>query len=187
MRWIPFVILAYLVLLAQTTLGQLLAFTVRSVGTVVPDMAAVLAVFVALYVRTSLDAMIAGWILGFFVDLLAGGPGGTVSAVGPMAIAYSLAGGLVFSLRDAFFRERASARLILTLIFCILAHVMWVTMQSILAMSIMTWGDYSRLLLQACLLGVYTSVIAPLLCVLFDRTRGLLISTPSGRSRRYYR
>ena len=185
MRWIPFIIMAYAVLLVQSTFGGLLAITFRSVGAVGPDMAAALAVFAALYVRSSLDAMIAGWVLGFFVDLLAGGPTGVLSPVGPMSMSYALASGVAFGLRDAFFRERPSARFMLTLVFCLIAHGTWVTVQTILASSVMTWGDYGRMLLQAGLLSAYSALLAPVLCVLFDRTRGLLIIAPSGRGRRY--
>ena len=37
MRWIPFLILAYVVVLAQTTLGRVLVFTTQAVGSIGPD------------------------------------------------------------------------------------------------------------------------------------------------------
>ncbi|MCK4277401.1 MAG: hypothetical protein KAX78_12855, partial [Phycisphaerae bacterium] len=76
MRWIPFVIFAYILILLQTTVAGLLVISPGAIGPVGPDLMAILAVFVALNVRRAADAMIAGWILGLALDLTAGGVGG---------------------------------------------------------------------------------------------------------------
>ena len=61
MRWIPFVILAYAIVLLQTTVGRVLVFSTVSAGTIGPDLTALLAVFIAFHVRGWADAMLAGW------------------------------------------------------------------------------------------------------------------------------
>ena len=59
MRWVPLAILAYLVLLAQTTVGRVLAFDWPAVGTIGPDLLAMVAVYGALHARLRADAMLA--------------------------------------------------------------------------------------------------------------------------------
>jgi len=181
MRWVPLAILAYLVLLAQTTVGRVLAFDWPAVGTIGPDLLAMVAVYGALHARLRADAMLAAWGLGLLVDLTTAGGPGTVTRVGPMAAGYVLAVWVVASLREAFFRERAGAQVLLAAVFCAVAHGLWVTAQSLLAMR---WADYGAMLLQAACLAAYTGLLMPLGHWALRRCHGLILSTPPERSRR---
>jgi rod shape-determining protein MreD len=178
MRWIPFLVLAYLTVVVQTSLGRLLAFGAGSAGTVQPDALAWAAVFVAMFARSSVDVMLSGWVLGLLADLTTG------AVVGVMPIAYALSAGAVFRVREAFFREKFSTKVMLTLVFCLLAHGMWVTGQSLLAWRAMTWGAYGRVLLQAALLSAYTAALAPAAHWLLGKAEPLLLGAPAGRGRR---
>ena len=160
MRWIFFLILAYIVVLFQTTFGRALIFNMPGVGTMGPDLAAILAVFVALRVKSGLDAMLAAWVLGLGVDLTMGGAAGAATVVGPMAVGYCLSAGLVYRVREAFFRERVLPQIVLVIAFCIVAHVFWIVCQSLLAAA--TWSGFAALLIQALGLALYTAVLTPL-------------------------
>jgi len=184
MRWIPLVILAWVMILLQTTVVQVLTFQRLAIGTVGPDLLACFAVFLALYVPRQIDVLLAAWVLGIMLDLAsAGGPGGA-SVVGPMAIAYVLAAMVVFSARDIFFRDRAFTRVVLTLVFCLIAHVFWVTLQSVLAWRREGWDQYGRMLLQAGALAAYSAAISAVLIPLLTRGRRWLIRVRSGREDR---
>ena len=178
MRWSVFFLLAYLTLVVQTSLVQWLTFSAGAAGTVQPDLLALTAAFIALFARAGLDAMLAAWALGLAADLT------TQAAVGVMPVTYALAAGAVFRLRDAFFRDRISTRLVLTLVFCLLAHPLWVTVQAALDWRHNTWGAYGLTLLQAVLLSAYTAVLAAPLQWLLAKAEPLLWSQPAGRSRR---
>jgi hypothetical protein len=184
MRWSVFLVLAYLTLAVQTTLVQWLRLDAGAAGTVQPDLLAVLAVFVALFARSSLDAMLSSMALGLAVDLTAG----EITrgfAVGVMPVAYALAAGAVYRLKEAFFRDRVSTRFALTLVFCLLAHPLWVTVQAALDWRRNTWGGLGLTLLQAVLLSLYTAVLAPALLWILARAEGLVWGgQPAGRGRR---
>lgn len=184
MYWIPFVILVYLVMLIQATVWGMLTFTGTAIGTIAPDLAAMVAVFIALNARRGSEVMIAGWVLGLAVDLTTAGGAGAATAVGPMAIGYALAVAAIYRVREAFFRERVLTQAFLAAMFCIVAHGLWVVVQCLLAYEVITWRDFGRLLLQAAALAAYTGALMPLVNVLLGWTRPLLISTPAGRSRR---
>ncbi len=187
MRWIPFILIAYMVVLLQTSVTGLLMFSAGSIGSVGPDLLAMLAVFVAITARQSVEVMLAAWVLGFAADLTAGGGAGAVTAIGPMSISYVLAAGMVFQVREAFFRERTFTKVMLVLAFCLLAHPMWVTLQTLRSIGAMSWGDYGRLLLQALLLSAYTAVLAPFAFFVFSRMGGLILASQSSRQRRSHR
>jgi cell shape-determining protein MreD len=181
MKWVPFIILTYLVMLAQCTVGgRWFTFSVTGIGMVGPDLSALLAVFMALNVRSSSHAALAGWVLGLAVDLTAGG----VTAVGPMPIAYAAAAAMVFQIREAFFYERPAPQVFLTLLFCLVAHGIWVTLQAVLAFGEVSWEGYGRMLLQAAALAVYTAVLMPLAYLGLRRIRKWLTPVPTGRRHR---
>jgi rod shape-determining protein MreD len=175
MRWIPFLVLTYIALVLQTSLVRVLTFSAGAAGTLQPDLLALTAAFVAMFAREGLDAMLAAWALGLAADLTTG------AAVGVMPITYALAAALVFRMREAFFRERFFTRVSLTLLFCLVAHPLWVTAQSALAWR---WGGYGWVLLQAILVSAYTAVLAPWVGWLLSKTEPLLFGPPAGRSRR---
>jgi cell shape-determining protein MreD len=81
MRWIPFIVVCYVVILIQTSLGRILTLP-SPVGVIGPDFAAILAVFVALRVRSAVDCMLAAWVLGLLIDLTTGGGPGAATVVG---------------------------------------------------------------------------------------------------------
>ncbi len=159
MRWIPLLILTYLVVLLETTLGRALFINTSGIGSIGPDLAALVVVFVAFYARGATDAMLTGWIMGFAVDLTVGGAMGGASVVGPMSIAYCLVAGLLWRVRDAFFREQAITQVLLALAFCAITHWMWVTAQAMLAPG---WSGYGRTLLQALACACYSALLMPL-------------------------
>ncbi|MGA2265094.1 MAG: rod shape-determining protein MreD [Phycisphaerae bacterium] len=179
MRWVPFIILVYVVLLVQTTVGKMLTFPRTALGTVGPDLAAILAVFLALRLRDGADLAIAAWVLGLAIDLTTGG-----QAVGPMALAYVVAAAAVLRVREAFFRERIAAQVFLAMIFCLLAHGMWVTIQSVLTPSAgRSWGLYWQMLKQAFALAIYTAALMPVGHWALRKCERFLIAPQAGRSR----
>lgn len=186
MRWIPLLILTYLVVLLETTLGRALFINTASLGAVGPDLTALVVVFVAFYARSATDAMLTAWILGFAVDLTVGGAMGAMPVVGPMSIAYSLVAGLLWRVRDAFFRERATTQALLALAFCVLTHGLWVTAQAILA-SGPGGGDYGRTLLQAIAGACYTALLMPLAHYGLSKCQRMLLVSPVGPTRRMRR
>jgi hypothetical protein len=147
MRWIPLLIVAWLLGLVQMTLGRLATIESLSIGPIGPDVMVTLAVLVALRVHTADQAALAGALLGFLVDLTTAGGLTAPSRVGPMAIGYAIAALLVFALRDAIFRDRLGPQMILAMLFCLIAHALWVTIQTALAPGL-GWASWGRLLLQ---------------------------------------
>ena len=185
MKWVPFIILTYLVVLAQCTVGGILTVSSTAVGTVGPDLLAIVAVFMALHVRTGFHAALAAWVLGLAVDLTTVSAGGGATAVGPMPIAFAVAAAVIFQIREAFFYKRAMPQVWLALMFCLVAHGIWVSFQAILAFGGISWGAYGRLLLQAVALAIYTAVLMPLGHLGLRWLGKWLISVPtSGRHRR---
>lgn len=184
MRWIPLIIVAYVMVLLQTTLGRILMIHHSTVGAVSPDLVALVAVFVALTARSGLDVMLAGWILGLGLDLTTGAGIEASTVVGPMPIAYALAGGILYGIREAFFRDRVLTQALLALLFCLLAHGLWVVLQSLLGYRGIGWSELGRVLLQAAMLSVYTALLMPLGGFLLKKIQRFLILQPSsGRSR----
>ena len=184
MRWVPFLILAWVLVLIQTTFGRALTIPTSSLGSIGPDLPALLAVFVTFYVRTWPDAMLAAWALGLAMDLTSAGGTGASTALGPMAIAYSVTAGLLFRVREAFFRERALTQGVLTLGFCLLAHGAWVTGQTFLAAGAVDWSAYGRVMLQAAALACYTAMLMPLAHLGLGKIQRLFLATPVGPGRR---
>jgi cell shape-determining protein MreD len=184
MRWIAFAIAAYVATVLQTTLGHLLTVVAGGVGSVGPDILAGVAVFVCLTVRDGTDALLAAWVLGFCHDLTNGGGPDAVTTIGPMALAYVLAGGLLFRIREAFFRDRAGTRMVLGGLFALVAHAAWVTLQSLLAMRRMAWGAYGAMMLQVLLVALYTGALTPIWFWVLTRLERWLVVSPPGRGRR---
>jgi len=184
MRWIPLVITTCLVLVVQVSLGRVLTFELSAVGTVGPDLLAILVLFVALYGRRLTDVLLAAWLAGLAVDLAtAGGPAGP-TVIGPMSLAYVSAAWLVYRVRDAIFRDRAIPRALLGLVFVLVAHWIWVTLQLLVAWGVVSWSCYPWRMGQVALVAAYTGVLTPLGQFGLDKARRWLITTPAGRSRR---
>lgn len=184
MRWILFAIVTYILIVVQTTVGRILTLEMRAIGTIVPDLIASLAVFIALYAREATDAMIAGVVLGFALDLTTAGGSGSTAVVGPMAIIYAFAARGLFTVREAFFRERIFTRMLMTLLFCLLTHGLWVTAQSLLGGGSTTWSEYRGMLLQAVMVSVYSALLGPVLIWFFAKKQRWMIRPSPGLWRR---
>ena len=184
MQWVMFIILTWVLIILQTTVGQILSFETVSLGTIGPDLLASLAVFAVLSVRTATDAMLAACVLGIALDVTTVGAAGSVAVIGPMPIAYALAARVMFEVREAFFRERVGTQMLLTLLFCLVAHGLWVTFQSLFAYGLTTWAEYWRMILQAAAVSAYSGLLAPIMLWLFGKARRWLITAPVGRARR---
>lgn len=183
MRWIPFLIFVYLFALAQTTLGKILTFDRLPFGPVGPDLLVLLAVFIALNVRDLTDGMMAGWVIGFVIDLTTAGGVAAATRIGPMALGYALCVWAVFAVREAMFRERALPQMLMAGVFCLVSHGFWVTVQTILSHGA-TWSDYGTLLLQVILSAVYTAMLMPLMNFVLTPCRGMIMTTVIERRRR---
>lgn len=175
MRWIYFLILAVATVVVQTTVGQVL-WLPTPLGPIGPVFPAAVAVFVALYARSGLDAALAGWVLGFGLDLTLSGAG-----MGLPAILYALGAAGVFSVREAFFRDRMLTQAVLGMLFCVFAHELLVVGDAILAGS---GGAFGRRLVQVLAVSAYTAVLTPVVCALLRRIERLLIVPLPGRQRR---
>lgn len=180
MRWIPFVILVYVLIVLQTTMGSALTFVWQGVGRIGPDLLAIMAVFVALRALTLLDAMIAGWTLGLALGLTAVGGPGTAASLGPMSLTYAMAAGLIFKLREVVFIDRFLTQAALAFVFCLFAHVSWLLIQAALARA---WDGVGRMLIQAMGLAVYTGLLMMVGFRLLRRIEGWFISAPMRRGR----
>ena len=124
--------------------------------------------------------MVAGWALGLAVDLTTVAGVGSGTVVGPMAIAYALTAGLLFRVREAFFRERALTQALLAWGFCLIAHGLWVTMQSLRTDGDVSWSAYGRTLLQAAGLACYSAVLMPLVHFLLVKCQRWILTAPVG-------
>jgi cell shape-determining protein MreD len=183
MRWIFFGMLAYLLVLMQTTGGRILLIEDLGLGTVGPDLLAALAVWCVLYAFRASDAVLAACVLGLVLDLTTAGVGGSRTVVGPMVFGYAFAARLLYAVRDAFFRDRASTRLLMTFLFVLVAHGIWVCLQALFAPGGASWNEFARTLLQAVAVAAYSAVVGWALILLIDRARGWLLLLPAGRSR----
>ncbi|MFB3891027.1 MAG: hypothetical protein ACE15C_03280 [Phycisphaerae bacterium] len=181
MRWIPFVILAYVIILIQTSAGRLMRIDTGWLGPIGPDFAGVVAAFVALRARGGLDAMLAAWALGLGIDLTTAGGVGFSTVIGPMPIAYALAAGMLYRVREAFFREHALAQGLLTMVFVFVAHGLWLTMQTLRLGG--DWAAWRQMLLAALLVAVYSALLAPLIHALLGWRQAWFIAEPTGRGR----
>ena len=178
MRWVLFVILAYLAVVFQATLGGVLSWQSEALGRFGADFLAIIAVFVALRVRDLSDAMLAAWMLGLALDLTtAGGPAGT-AVVGPMSVSYAAMAGLLYKVREAFFRERVLTHALLVLVFCALTHGLWVISQSLLQMSEVLWSDFWRMLLRTVAVAVTTAVASLAVTPVLTMIQPWLLSQP---------
>lgn len=183
MRWVFFCILAAAFMLVQITLVRVVVVRTDQFGLVGPDLLVLLAVTIAVSVRSSLDAMLAAWVLGFLLDITtSGGPGGQ-TVIGPMAISYTVAAFFIFRIREAFFRERWSIQALFAAVFCLATQWLWLTAQSLLTGDV-GMSAYLAMLFKAVLVSLYTGLAMILLSPVVSWCNQLLIVTPKGRTRR---
>ncbi len=184
MRWILVILLAYAVLLLQTTVVQWIILDTEALGAIGVDLAAIVAVFLALHGRSTSDVMIAGWIFGLGVDLTVSGGFGSTTVVGPMPIGYALAAAAIFQIRELLFRDWFVTQAILTLLFCLMAHGVWILWQSLATTQPFSLALLGELALQGLLLSIYTALLAPLGHFVMRFFRGALIPASGARTSR---
>lgn len=183
MRWIPFLIFSYLVLILQCSVGKILVFHSAWPGPFGPDFLIIFALFTFLCAREPLDGILAGCILGLLWDL---GMAGAGWRAGPMALTFAFCGWWIIGIREAVFRSRALTQMLLAALFVVVAHAVWITAQSFLALGTVSWGDYGSLLVRALLSAICTALLTPLLIVSLAPFRKWLVSPvyAAGRGRR---
>jgi hypothetical protein len=164
-------------MLLQTTLGRLLTFSTDTVGQIGPDLAAAFAVFLALQARHSVDALGAAWVLGFSIDLLAAGAVEGGACAGIMSLSYMAGAGAIFWVREAFFRDRPLTQAILGVLFCLIAHGLWITGQAARAGD---WAAWRRMVPQMLALTAYTGLLTPLANVMLTGMRRLFLVSAGG-------
>jgi hypothetical protein len=184
MRWIFVIILAYVVLLLQTTVVGLITLNTETLGAIGPDLAAVAAVFLALHGRSVADVMIAAWVLGIALDLNVSGGFANSTVVGPMALGYCLGTAAVFHIRELLFRDWFVTQIVLTFLFCIVAHGTWILWQALSVQESLSWSLLGELALQGLLLSFYTALLAPVGHFVMRPLRGILIPSHPSRGRR---
>ena len=184
MRWIPLIVLTYLLTLAQTSLVGIIDVHVPTVGVIRPELLIIVVVFTALHVRSVLDAMLTGWVLGLALDVTTGAGADASTVVGPMALAYALAGGGIYKIRGAVFREKVVTQCVMTVVFCLLSHWVWITVQWVLVFRGTTAKGYLVMLVQASLVGLYTAALAPAGHLALRSARRWIIASPAGDLRR---
>jgi len=176
MRWIYFLILVLVAVVLQTTVAPALWFRAWG-GYVGPELLAAVSVFVALHTRSAADAALAGWALGFALDLTLSGGG-----MGLLSLLYAAGAAGVFHVRDAFFAGRPMTQAILGLLFCLFVYELW-TAYDVLTVPDRGQGWWPQAA-RAGGLAVYTAAVTPLVCAALKRVRRLLIVLPAGRQRR---
>ncbi len=174
----PFIILVIIAVICQITIGDMFTFSTGGIGRIGPDLLAIVALFVVLHVRESMDAVLAAWMAGMVLDVTAGG----TSSIGPMAIGYAAAAAVLFSLREVFFSQWMVTQGFLAVLFCLIAHGIWVTAQVTLNNG---WWAYGTMLVQMLALAVYTGLITPIVHAGLARIqKWFLIAPARGRLRR---
>ncbi len=155
MRWIPFLLLAVVVLTLQTAVApRLELFGAR------PDWLLVVVVFFALHAPPR-DAAIAAWIAGGCADLM------TIERLGLLALSYLLVAVAVTSVREVLFRSQGVTRFLVTLAAGLLLRLAWTVYRGVL------YGPPDSLLadlaIGVVMASVYTAAWAPPVHMLLSR------------------
>jgi len=184
MRWGIFIILAWLVILLQVTLVGLIRIPIESIGVIMPDLMAGMAVFVILRGKRLADVMIAVWILGLIVDLTNASGAGQATVIGPMPVAYVVSAWIIYQMREVFFRDWIITQALLAFAFTLMAHLVWVTWQCLAARHATSWQGYGHLIVQAGLVSVYTAIVTPVIYILLKSCQRFIFSAQPGKSSR---
>jgi len=160
MRWLSFVILAYVGIVLQTTVAERL-----EISHIRPDLMFIIAVHYALH-AVSPDAMIAAWLLGFVVDLCGQGQ------LGVFAFGYGVTALFVVQLRDSMFRDHPLTSLFVTLVCTWLVHLL--AGIHFLLTHAQAHRSWVEMLLHSTYTAMYSAAVAPYLHWLLGRLRGLL-------------
>jgi cell shape-determining protein MreD len=176
-RWFLVIIVAYVCLVAQTTVFRVGALALPVGGHWVrPDLLLVVGLFLALFYRPG-EVFVAGWILGLVADV-AGGTG----RLGLLAIEFGMLLALVSAFRDSLPRTRVLGQFALALVVALVVRLAWH-----LAMPVLSggWPALGYAVAGAALDAVYTAILAPYLfwfMAMFRAPLGLSAQlTPSRR------
>jgi rod shape-determining protein MreD len=173
MRWGYFLLAVLAGVMVQTTVAQVLWFQ-TPVGWVGPEVLAMVAVFVALNVRSATDAALAGWTLGMAMDLTLSGEG-----MGLLGLLYAAVAAGMFHFRRAFFREKVLTQMLLSLGFCLMVYEAWTLYDLLLRAA--PAAEYGRRGVQVLGLSAYTGVLAPMTYAGLRRVQRLLLAgQPAG-------
>jgi len=175
MRWLPFGILAAVVLALQLSVAAAVRIPVGRGGLVLAvDLPAVLAVLIALRTRSATDAALAGWVLGLCIDLAVTGV-----PLGLHAVTFAMAAGLICQVRPAVFTDSLLTQALLVGAFCLIAHGL-----ARLFVNLYVRPDSVQLgrdLLQVLLVALGTGIAGPVVLAIGKRTDWLVMDQPSWR------
>ncbi|MCP3903271.1 MAG: hypothetical protein GY715_06495 [Planctomycetes bacterium] len=173
MRWAVFAIFAYVFLVLEHSLRNLLV--VSAPGAVSPSFVAVLVVFVSLFAPRS-AALWAAWILGLMMDLtndLDHGEGWAAGPlIGPYALGYPFGTYLLLQARAMLMRGRALTMAVMTVLFFAAATIVavfiyvvhgWYPGEEIAWADLGLVGELGRRLGIGVYSGLLALVLSPLL------------------------
>ena len=147
MRWLPFMLIAGVVLILQATIAPRLELYGSR-----PDWLLVLVVVVALHARMA-DAALGAWIVGACADLM------TIERCGLIAISYVLLTTAVIAVREFLFCRRAITQFVVTLIIGIVIHGAWLMYRRTMYPS--TLPVFDDMVVRVLFVAVYTAMWAP--------------------------
>ncbi len=182
MHWVGVIILGYVLVLIQTSLGAVLTIDTRMLGPIRPDLVAHLAVFLALQSRSGVEAALAAWGLGLALDLTSSGGMSDSTVVGPMALGYVLATAAVFRIRDLFYKDRPLPQVFFAAVFCLIAHGTWITLQQLRVGGDEGMAGYGQLWLKVVALAIYSSALMPPAGWLYQRIAPVVLDTTPSRT-----
>ena len=175
MRWIYIILMALAATLMQTTAAQVL-WLPTGVGWVGPIVPAAAGVFVGLYARSAVDAALAGWLLGFCLELPLGG-----ATIGLLSLLFAAGCAGLLAVREAFFRDRLLTQAVLGLLFCMAVYEAWAIFDAFIPGGS---GHLGRASLQVLAASAYTAVLTPLVCALLKPLQRAMWTMPSMARRR---
>lgn len=176
MKWPAFIVLALLTVAAQVTAGAVFRIDLGGGLLLAVDLLAIVAVLLALRVRAGTQVMLAGWVLGLFIDLAS-----SATPIGLYALTFALAAGMVFQLRGAVFTSNPVTQMAMTFVFCLVSH--GGARIFIRAAVRPPGGPLGLELLQALLLALCTAVVAPAVMALVRKFDWLILPPRSQRLR----
>ncbi len=170
MRWLTVAILAYVCLVAETTLFRpgVLALKVGP-HVVQPELLLVLGVFVALTYEPR-EVFFAGWAMGLASDLAA-----PYGRLGVRALVFAVVLWLVSYLQGNVFRTRVVIQFLLCLVIVFVVRWTWDLAARYVLGAPLLVGHSAR---GAALAALYSAILAPYLFWLFFRLRGPLRLPP---------
>jgi rod shape-determining protein MreD len=133
-------------------------------------------VLVALRVGSGTEAVLATWTLGLLVDLTS-----LACPIGLHAIAYAVAGGMVFQSRGAVFSENPLTQSGMTFLYCLAAHALARLFVNVYVGP--EAGGLWRDLAQVLLVAGCTAIVAPIGLALLRRLDWLIMIQPAWRRR----